>query len=87
MVRVVCPSCRAKYRFDESRLEGKPSVRAKCQKCGGPIEIRASDSDSFAGLVEKPAEAKPAGAKTPGRTTARVRRMRSDIDDRTVNPA
>ena len=82
MIRVVCPSCQAKYRFDESRLEGKPSVRAKCQKCGGPIELRASDADSFAGLAEK-----PTGAKTPGRTTARVRRMRSDIDDRTINPA
>jgi predicted Zn finger-like uncharacterized protein len=82
MIRVVCPACQAKYRFDESRLEGKPSVRAKCQKCGGPIEIKASDADSFAGLAEKPAE-----PKTSGRTTARVRRMRSDIDDRTINPA
>jgi predicted Zn finger-like uncharacterized protein len=82
MIRVVCPACQAKYRFDESRLEGKPSVRAKCQKCGGPIEIKASDADSFAGLAEKPAE-----SKTSGRTTARVRRMRSDIDDRTINPA
>jgi predicted Zn finger-like uncharacterized protein len=81
MIRVVCPGCQAKYRFDESRLEGKPSVRAKCQKCGGPIELRASDADSFAGLVE------PAGAKTAGRTTARVRRMRSDVDDRTMDPA
>jgi predicted Zn finger-like uncharacterized protein len=83
MIRVVCPGCQAKYRFDESRLAGKPSVRAKCQKCGGPIEIRASDADSSPGLAEPAA----AGAKTPGRTTARVRRMRSDVEDRTINPA
>jgi predicted Zn finger-like uncharacterized protein len=83
MIRVVCPSCQAKYRFDEARLAGKPSVRAKCQNCGGAIEIRASDADSFSGF----AEPKGSGDKPSGRTTARVQRMRSDVDDRTINPA
>lgn len=82
MIRVVCPGCNAKYRFDESRLGGKPSVRAKCQKCGGPIEISASSEETDPGPVQS-AAAEP---KPTGRTTARVRRMSSDID-RTINPA
>ena len=83
MIRVVCPGCNAKYRFDESRLAGKPSVRAKCQKCGGPIEISASAAEASPG----PATADAADAKSSGRTTTPVRRMRSDVDDRTINPA
>ena len=83
MIRVVCPSCNAKYRFDESRLAGKASARAKCQKCGESIEITAAaDADPAT-----PAEAATAGALASGRTTARVRRMHSDIDDQTINPA
>ncbi len=77
MIRVVCPSCNAKYRLDEARMGGKPSVRAKCQKCGESIEI------SGATTPEAAAEAAPAKRKP----TARVQRMRADIDDRTLNPA
>ncbi len=83
MIRVVCPGCNAKYRFDEARLAGKPSVRAKCQKCGGPIEISASAAEESPG----PAESATADAKSSGRTTAPVRQMRSDVDDLTINPA
>ena len=50
MIRVVCPNCNAKYRFDESRLAGKPMIRATCQKCGGGIEISAdADTDADPG--------------------------------------
>ncbi len=83
MIRVVCPGCNAKYRFDESRLAGKPSVRAKCQKCGGPIEISSSAAESEPGA----AQSATADAKSSGRSTARVSRMRSDVDDLTINPA
>ena len=87
MIRVVCPGCDAKYRFDESRLGGKPSVRAKCQKCGESIEIHASvavdeDPTSPSSSVGPTREA----ARPSGLTTARARRMRSDADDETINP-
>jgi len=36
---IVCPSCSAKYKFDESKLGTRPSARTKCAKCGGSIEI------------------------------------------------
>ncbi len=36
---IVCPSCQARYKFDESRLAGRPKVKTRCAKCGGTIEI------------------------------------------------
>lgn len=36
---VVCPSCQARYKFDESRLGDKPKAKTRCSKCGGTIEI------------------------------------------------
>jgi predicted Zn finger-like uncharacterized protein len=36
---IVCPSCSARYKFDESKLGSRPSARTKCAKCGGSIEI------------------------------------------------
>jgi predicted Zn finger-like uncharacterized protein len=36
---VVCPSCQSRYKFDESKLGGRPKVKTRCSKCGGTIEI------------------------------------------------
>jgi predicted Zn finger-like uncharacterized protein len=36
---IVCPSCQARYKFDESRLGNKPKAKTRCTKCGGTIEI------------------------------------------------
>jgi predicted Zn finger-like uncharacterized protein len=36
---IVCPSCQARYRFDESRLAGKPRARTRCARCSGVIDI------------------------------------------------
>jgi predicted Zn finger-like uncharacterized protein len=36
---IVCPSCQARYRFDESKLGDRPRARTRCAKCGGAIEI------------------------------------------------
>jgi predicted Zn finger-like uncharacterized protein len=36
---IVCPSCQARYKFDESKLAGRPRAKTKCAKCGGAIEI------------------------------------------------
>jgi predicted Zn finger-like uncharacterized protein len=36
---IVCPSCQARYKFDESKLAGRPRAKTKCAKCGGSIEI------------------------------------------------
>ena len=36
---IVCPSCQARYRFDESKLGDRPRARTRCSKCGAAIEI------------------------------------------------
>ena len=36
---IVCPSCQARYKFDESKLGNRPRARTKCAKCGGSIDI------------------------------------------------
>ena len=75
MIRVACPACQTKYRFDESQLGGKPRVTAKCKKCGGPIEIGAAEAEPATLRSEG-----DAGGPAPREreTTARVRRLRSD---------
>ena len=36
---IVCPTCQARYKFDESKLGERPRARTKCAKCGGSIDI------------------------------------------------
>ena len=36
---IVCPSCQARYKFDEGKLGERPRAKTKCAKCGGSIEI------------------------------------------------
>lgn len=77
MIRVACPTCQTKYRFDESQLGGKPRVTAKCKKCGGSIEIGAAEAEpaTVSSLTADPAFGLPRREQD---TTARVRRLRSD---------
>src|SRR3990170_6711745 len=76
MIRVACPTCLTKYRFDESQLGGKPRVTAKCKKCGGSIEIGAAEADPA--RLPSPREEAAAAPARERDTTARVRRLRSD---------
>ena len=36
---IICPSCQAKYKFDEEKLGERPKAKTRCAKCGGTIEI------------------------------------------------
>lgn len=36
---ISCPSCQARYKFDETRLGERPRAKTKCAKCGAAIEI------------------------------------------------
>ena len=49
---VVCPACQSRYRFDEAKLGDRPSVKTRCSKCGGTIEIE----NPLLGSVTLPAE-------------------------------
>jgi predicted Zn finger-like uncharacterized protein len=55
---IVCPGCKARYKFDENKLGSKPRVRTRCHKCGGPIEI---DNPAYASMTLPPGSLAPAG--------------------------
>ena len=75
MIRVACPNCQTKYKFDEARLGGKSRVQATCKKCGGKIDIGVAEATA----VRAPASASPKPSdETSQDTTARVKRLRSD---------
>jgi predicted Zn finger-like uncharacterized protein len=40
VVIIECPSCHARYQYDEERFERKPSKKIKCMKCATIFEIR-----------------------------------------------
>lgn len=77
MIRVACPTCQTKYRFDETQLGGKSRVQAKCKKCGGTIDIGVAEA---AAATPAPAGNAPVSDEKSQDTTARVKRLRSDED-------
>ncbi len=58
---IVCPSCSARYKFDETKLGTRPSARTKCAKCGGSIEIE----NPLLGAMTLPPGSMPAVAAPP----------------------
>jgi predicted Zn finger-like uncharacterized protein len=63
---IVCPSCQARYKFDESKLGSRPRARTKCAKCGGSIEI---ENPLLAAMTLPPGTmAPPPGDVTPPAT-------------------
>jgi predicted Zn finger-like uncharacterized protein len=73
MIRVTCPHCDAKYRFDESLLKGKKKGFAKCQKCDARIEVSLGAEPEAPDMPEPRREIVP-----PEDPTAKVKKMRSD---------
>jgi len=68
MIRVSCPHCQTKYRFDEAQLGGKSRVKAKCKKCNGKIDIdltASSDADAPAMPDAPPATPNPGSSVDP----------------------
>ena len=63
---IVCPSCQARYKFDESKLGSRPRARTKCAKCGGSIDI---ENPLLAAMTLPPGTmAPPPGDVTPPAT-------------------
>lgn len=68
MIRVACPHCQTKYRFDEAQLGGKSRVKAKCKKCDGKIDIdiaQSTQDQTMVRSVEEPAPPAPAPSPVP----------------------
>ncbi|HXG57864.1 MAG TPA: FHA domain-containing protein [Thermoanaerobaculia bacterium] len=51
---IQCPSCQAKYQYDEDRFERKPSKKIKCARCGTIFEIRNPAFAERSGTAERP---------------------------------
>ena len=65
---IVCPSCQARYKFDESKLGQRPRAKTRCAKCGGAIEIENPVFGSSTMAPEEPltpVPPEPAPAPTP----------------------
>ena len=65
---IVCPSCQARYKFDESKLGNRPRARTKCAKCGGSIDIENPLLAAMTlppGTMAPPAPEPPPAAVTP----------------------
>jgi len=58
---IVCPSCSARYKFDETKLGDRPSARTKCAKCGRAIDIE----NPLHGAMTLPPGALPATVPPP----------------------
>jgi predicted Zn finger-like uncharacterized protein len=63
---IVCTSCQARYKFDESKLGDRPKAKTRCAKCGASIEI---ENPAVAAMTLPPGTLSPATAtpapKTP----------------------
>lgn len=96
MIRILCPSCNARYRIDPSKLAGRSQARAKCPKCGESIDIEAASADAAPpaeGAHPPPTEERErndvearVARRDPPPSTARVKSLRSDeaMDSGTV---
>jgi predicted Zn finger-like uncharacterized protein len=61
---IVCPSCQARYKFDESKLGQRPKAKTKCAKCGSAIEIENPTFGAMT-LPPSPEPAEPPAAAPP----------------------
>ena len=63
---IVCPSCTARYKFDETKLGQRPKAKTKCAKCGGTIEI---ENPLLGAMTLPPGAFTPAGSAPEGDET------------------
>jgi predicted Zn finger-like uncharacterized protein len=62
---IACPSCQARYKFDESKLGERPRAKTKCAKCGGTIEIENPLLSAMTLPPGTPAPVAPPAAPAP----------------------
>ena len=85
-LKFLCEHCKAKYQIADDKVAGR-TVRMKCRKCGGQIEVRAAVTETSVAMKagdlanaeiatemnEEPA-AKPAAPAGPNRTASSAAR-------------
>lgn len=86
---IECTNCHARYQYDESRFDGKPTKKLKCAKCAGIFEIAnpASPEARFPAPASPPVSSTPAvGERTASRRKAAARSV-GDDSTRSRRPA
>ena len=73
-VIIECPSCRAKYQYDEERFERKASKKIKCARCQQIFDIH------------NPAFAEPEKPKVDGDATSAARPAPKHVDTTEQSP-
>jgi predicted Zn finger-like uncharacterized protein len=66
---IVCSSCQARYKFDESKLGDRPKAKTRCAKCGASIEI---ENPAVAAMTLPPVPLSPAPVAPPAAPAAEV---------------
>jgi predicted Zn finger-like uncharacterized protein len=64
-MNIVCPSCQARYKFDEAKLGSRHSAKTRCAKCGGVIEIVNPLFGDEASELDAPETIRPGSVSTP----------------------
>ncbi len=78
---VVCPTCQARYKFDEAKLGDRPKVKTRCAKCSGVIEIERPDPLDATLAPGRTALAPPVPVEEePVESTKRIAVLESDTD-------
>ncbi len=83
---VSCPSCSAKYQYDESRFGDSPSKKLKCSKCGVVFEVTkpvAAPAPPPAEIHQTTLRSKPAKPRSSDETTRQfdLDRLRGGAED------
>ncbi|MGH9442420.1 MAG: FHA domain-containing protein [Thermoanaerobaculia bacterium] len=87
---VACSACGAKYRYDESRFEGKPLKRIRCTKCQTVFDVQNPSLAPQAQArpetpVANPSPVVPgAPSGSPSGDTTRMRRSSEDSPSETT---
>ena len=82
---IVCPSCQARYKFDETKLGQRPKAKTKCAKCGSAIEI---ENPLFGAMTLPPSpEAPAAPAPAPAAAAPAPRSWQFDTSADKANKA
>jgi len=82
---IVCPSCQARYKFDESKLGDRPRAKTKCGKCGGTIEIENPQVGAFTlPPGQMPAPSAPITEESPRTTKRKVIGGEAEVGSSTI---
>jgi len=81
---IVCPSCQARYKFDETKLGDRPRAKTKCGKCGGTIEIENPQVGAFTLPPGQMPAAPPPHVEEPPRTAKRRIVQEPEVGNSTI---